>query len=863
MLHLKPSSNLRPVLLAGAGLLALAAGSLSATAQQVALADTESVIVTGTRVSGLTAEDSAAPITVLGSDTLSHVGEPDLIQSLAQNIPSFNAEAHGGDTGALTLSARLRGLSPNDTLVLVDGKRRHGSANLHVDAGQFQGAATTDLDLIPLASIDHIEVLQDGAAAQYGTDAIAGVINIILKHNDSGGLVQASGGQYFAGDGDTYDFSGNIGFDLGGKGFVSITGERRFRGFSQRGGDDPRLVQADGTPYPAGSSSVPPYPNLAVIPGFPRSNPIDGDPQSLLDTVLYNSEYSVAPGVTLYSFGSYGHRDGKNLENSRNPGTVIASQYSNQQYLPSGAVNPGYEVASTSVNNYNNPGEVIFSTTGFVPLETLNEEDWSYTFGAKGDLAGWSWDLSGTYGKDIDKIGSANSANLSLFTDLHSSPSQFYDGSFIASQATFNADFSRNIELGLATPLTAAFGFEGREDTYAITPGDPASYYKTGAQAFPGYAPFQALAKSRKNYAEYIDLSVSPIKDLQLDVAGRHENYTDFGDAQVGKITARYDITPEIAVRGTIASGFRAPTLQEEYYNATNVSPTSAIVQIGPNSPAAQIEGIQKLKPESSANFSAGLVAHLWDGLSATIDGYSIAIGNRIVGTGNVYYERSGVVQPGGAIIAAAIAANGNVLDPTVNTQGTTVFANAVSTLTQGVDITTNYATDFGDYGNVNWTAGANWGETSVSRIAPNPAPLQAAGATLVSPIAISTLTQASPKFKISLGALWSWETWSVNLRETIYGPSSQLIQPSASNAPYISARVETAAITDLEISKTLFDNLTLTVGANNLFNKSPEAIGLYNGATADGSSVYYQPNAISPYGIDGGFYYGRVTFNF
>ncbi len=864
MFYSKLAARQRMSFLAGAGLLTLMAGTVAARAQQVAANDTEAVIVTGTRVTGLTAADSAAPITVLGADALSHVGQPNLIQSLAQNIPSFNAEAHGGDTGALTLSARLRGLSPNDTLVLVDGKRRHGSSNLHVDGGQFQGAATTDLDLIPVAAIDHIEVLQDGAAAQYGTDAIAGVINVILKHNSSGGLVQASGGQYFQGDGDTYDFSGNVGFDLGGKGFLTITGERRFRGFSQRGGADPRLLQADGTPFPVGSSSRPPYPDLTIIPGYPRTNPIDGDPQSLLNTILYNAEYEAAPGVTLYSNGSYGHRNGKTRENTRNPGTVIASQYSNQQYLPGGAVNPGYQVASTSINNYTNPGEAIFSTAGFVPLETLNEEDYSYTFGAKGDAFGWSWDLSGSYGKDNEKIGTANSANLSLFTDTHTSPGNFYDGSFIASQATFNADFSRSVEIGLATPLSVAFGFEGREDTYAITPGDPASYYKSGAQSFPGYAPFQALSKSRKNYAEYIDVALSPIKDLQLDIAGRHEYYTDFHDAQVGKITARYDISPAFAIRGTIASGFRAPTLEEEYYNATNVSPTSATVQIGPNSPAAKVEGVQPLAPESSANFSVGFVTHLFDNFSATVDAYSIAIGNRIVGTGTVYYQRSGVIQPGGAIIGQAIAANGNVLDPTVNTQGTTVFANAVSTLTHGVDITANYISDFAEYGNVNWTAALNWGETSVSRIAPNPAPLQAAGAVLVSPLAISTLTQASPKFKIGLGVLWSWESWSVNLRETIYGPSSQLYQPSGNGTPYIPQKVSTAAITDLEISKTLLDNLTFTVGANNLFDKAPEAIGITQaGAPIDGSSVYFQPNAISPYGINGGFYYGRVTINF
>src|SRR5690349_11630289 len=197
---------------------------LPSLAQQMAQAETEAVIVTGTRVTGLTAADSAAPITVIGADALNRVGQPNLIQALAQITPSFSAEAFGGDTGALTLSARLRGLSPNDTLVLVNGKRRHSTGNLHVLGGQYQGAATADLDMIPVSAIDHVEVLQEGAAAQYGTDAIAGVVNIILKKNSSGGMATAMGGQYFEQGGDTYDSSGNIGFDLGGKGFLNITG---------------------------------------------------------------------------------------------------------------------------------------------------------------------------------------------------------------------------------------------------------------------------------------------------------------------------------------------------------------------------------------------------------------------------------------------------------------------------------------------------------------------------------------------------------------------------------------------------------------------------------------------------------------
>src|SRR5258708_32463813 len=231
-------SKSKSSLLLGTSFLVLTA--LPSLAQEVAQANTEVVIVTGTRVTGLAAADSSAPITVIGADALTHVGQPNLIQALAQIAPSFTAEALGGDTAALTLSARLRGLSPNDTLVLINGKRRHSTGNLHVLGGQYQGAATSDLDLIPVASIDHVEVLQEGAAAQYGTDAIAGVVNIILKHNNSGGVASATGGQYFEQGGSTYDFSGNFGIDLGGKGFLNIAGEKRFRGFSQRGGQDIR-----------------------------------------------------------------------------------------------------------------------------------------------------------------------------------------------------------------------------------------------------------------------------------------------------------------------------------------------------------------------------------------------------------------------------------------------------------------------------------------------------------------------------------------------------------------------------------------------------------------------------------------------
>ena len=324
---LSRSSRLKHLLLAQSAI-ALAMSALPAMAQSQG--GDESVIVTGTRTSGLTAADSAAPITVVGADTLSHTGEPDLISALAQNIPSFNAEATGGDTGNLTLSARLRGLNPNDTLVLVDGKRRHTTANLHVLSGQYQGAATADLALIPVGSIDHIEVLQDGAAAQYGTDAIAGVVNIILKKNSAGGNIVATGGQYYQGDGDTYDFSGNIGFALGSKGFLSLTVEKRYHNFSQRGFGDNRVVTATG------GTVAEPY-NSQAIPGYPNINRIVGDAESNLTTALFNAGYDLTPDISLYATGSYGVRLARSYENVRLPNKVIASATSNQQYLPPGS----------------------------------------------------------------------------------------------------------------------------------------------------------------------------------------------------------------------------------------------------------------------------------------------------------------------------------------------------------------------------------------------------------------------------------------------------------------------------------------------------------------------------------------------
>ena len=942
--------NLKNSLLIGASVTAFAVIAAPAFAQN---AENETVIVTGTRVQGMSAADSAAPITVLGSDSLTRgAGSADLRQALGQSVPSFNVEAVGGDLANLSLSAALRGLSPNATLVMVNGKRRHGTSNLHVLGGAFGGSAAPDISLIPTAAIDHIEVLMDGAAAQYGTDAIAGVVNIILKKKSSGGKAEITSGQNYSNEGQSYDVAFNMGMPLFDKGFVNVTVDKKFHNFTQNGGPDNRLIDANGNTVPEGiigNAAIQASPSVSAankttaalqaaqgvvpctagvciplaqrqgIPGYPRTNHISGDAEFQLTTAMVNAGYDFSDNVQFYTFGSYGHRFAKANENDRLPTQVIAAAGSNQ---PCSAANPqGYNTAlasdgitpacavgfvqngrfvgeSSSVavhpitgqtalgnNGLNSnglvissgqagtlytPGELVFAPSGFNPQEVLKEEDYQYNAGVKFNVLGWDVDANMGYGKDIDNIYTWNSGNRSLFIDTHTSPTNFYDGTFTASEFVGTIDATHPFNVGMASPLTVAVGLEAREDSYSIRQGDFASSYKEGAQSFPGFAQTDAGVHSRKNYAGYIDLALAPIPELQLDVAGRFEHYTDFGDAKIGKITARYDITPELAIRGTLSTGFRAPTLAEEFYSATNVTPTAATVQLPANSAAAKVIGIQNLKPENSTQYSVGIVAHPLQDLSVTVDAYSIALGNRIVLTSTINNVGGAINSP---LVTQAILAHGNTLDPTVVQSGVTSFINGINTLTQGVDLTVNYPTDFGDYGLVDWTLAGNYTQTSVSSIVPVPAVLLASApnATFFNFSGLFGITHRAPQEKINLAANWSLDKFGVTLRETYYGPVHGFGTPNG-GAPFFTENQAAVGITDLEARYDVTEQLQFAIGGNNIFgirpNTAPFVTNTPNASTGAAQLVNTGSNIDrnyigSAYNPNGGYYYGRITYNF
>ena len=832
------------MLCAGASALQ-ASAALADTSAADATADTsglDEIIVTGSRQAGQKAADSPAPIQILSADALKNAaGSPDLMSTLSQIVPSLTMQAFGADMAGQTLQAKLRGLSPNHVLVLVNGKRRHTTANLAVDTGStYQGGAGVDLNFIPVDAIDHIEVLTDGAAAQYGSDAIAGVINVILKKNNSGGTLNGTYGGYMNGGGKTNDVSGNAGLEPMEGAYFSLTGEIHNHGHSNQGAVDERVVNpANQTTYPGV--------NLPNIPGYPYLNQIEGDGETHTKLAMINTGFDFEGGTEAYGFASYGNKHAASYENYRLP-TKVA-----------------YTDPLTGVTTYPYP-------FGFNPQEQSTEEDYQFTAGVKGTVATWNWDVSTSYGGDHVNVATIDSANAGTYNvNGFPTPSTYYDGFLQATQWTSNADINKDFDVGLAGPLNVAFGGEYRRETYSIGAGVPLSYESGGAQSYPGFTPTDAGVHSRKNYAGYVDLAANPIEGLRVDVAGRYEHYSDFGGAKVGKLTARYDFTKEYAIRGTVSNGFRAPTLAEEYYSSTNVGPTTAFAQLPPNSPGGKLLGLGTgLQPEHSMNFSGGFVWRPLENMSATLDFFHINITNRIVGTGNIYGTINGVPTAASGAVNAAIAANGNQLDPDVVATGTTgvnVFANGIDTSTEGADLAFNFAQVY-DFGKIDYTVAATYNNT---RITKNPGPpALLAGATLYDATALSDLKNANPKYIVNLGALYTYNKVTVNLLEKVYGPASEYENDDGDNPTgtpiYFKSSIGVTPITNLDIGYQVREHFKIDIGALNLTNRFPNKLNGNlrtnedNYAYGDNAGVIQYPG-FSPFGINGGFYYVKAAF--
>ena len=831
------------------------------------------VIVTGTRQKGIAAAESAAPIQIIAGDALQATGKTNLIDALAQLVPSFQAQAFGFDMANQTLQARLRGLSPNHVLVLVDGKRRHTTASLAIDGGSaYSGGAGVDLNFIPMAAIDHIEVLTDGAAAQYGSDAIAGVINFILKKNPSGGSIDATYGGFFDGGGSSTNVNANAGFAPVENSYINLTAQVSNHGHTDRGNLDPRTTPSYWTD-PASNGYGYPNTNIPLAPGYPLINHIQGDAETHFKLVGFNAGITLPGDVELYSNGTYGTKDAKSYENYRVPAKVSYDPTTAAALAAADGLTP--PPAGTTIVTYPFP-------LGFNPLEQSKENDFQLVAGVKGAIADWTWDLAQAYGEDHLKVYTIDSANATLYADTGSTPTNFYDGKFISTQSTTTLDITKDFNLGMAGPVTVAFGGEHRRETWVLGPGERNSYIGGGAQSFPGYPATVATNAARHSDAGYIDVAATPITGLKVDVAGRYEDYSDFGSATVGKFTARYDLDPRFAVRGTLSSGFRAPTLAEEHYTNVNVGPTTAFVQLAPDGPGTSLLGLGGgLKPERSTNLSFGIVLRPLDNLTATIDVYQILVTNRIVASGNINGQSNGVPFPGSANVTAAIAASGLSIDPGVLATGTTginLFANGIDTRTRGVDFTLSSPQEL-PVGHVDLTVRGTFNYTVATRVLSGTPEM--GNQPLFDAQAVTALTNQSPRVVLNFGAHYSISEYYMDLHEIIYGKSSSCNNPDSdtSNAPlatpcasyggglyYYEDRIGTVGITNLELGVNLKEKLTLAIGANNLFNRYPNQV---NAATVGVEAENFDNSAVakyaqfSPFGIDGGFYYARIAYKF
>jgi iron complex outermembrane receptor protein len=828
------------------------------------------IIVTGTRAVGMQAADSATPIQVLSEDAISHVGQPNLNQVLTQIVPSFTAQTQGTDLSSFSLSARLRGLSPNHTLVLVNGKRRHGNGILQV-LGAFSGSAAPSIDLIPPDSVARVEVLQEGAAAVYGTDAIAGVINFILKDQSEGGSIKITGGQNYNSEGELFSISGNYGVKLGEDGFINISLFHRRQDYTTLGDGQVQVTKLDGTLQPNAPAQ---WSNLA---GDALAGINGGQPKTELNVLFYNASYDFG-GVEVYSFGDVARREGWAKQGYRHPKRICYEASNLGGAVTTAAYNPNLCYGDTG-------------TFGMVPLQHVIEDEYSFTVGAKGEAAGWNYDLSTTYGHQKNDIWTENSAHREVWQESYqaalrgigvpNTPDKAYDGGFRLSQTTVTADIRKEFEVGMATPLTFAFGGEYRKDTYEIVQGDFYSTYKTGVQSFPGYKNTDAGDYKRSSRAGYINFIANPVEGWSVDLAGRYEDYTDFGDTLIGKITTRYDFSDAFAVRGTASTGFRAPTLAEQKYSTINVGPTSAVAQLPAGTPAAALLGFGSLGPEKSKNYSAGIVLRPVPKLAITVDAYLIDIKDRIAATASRNAVQGGVVQPGAAAIFTALAAAGIVLDTALQTVGVQSFTNGINTRTKGIDFSASYPVAL-DFGTLNLSLNGNYNKTKITK--------NKVGYPLFNAASESNIEDTTPKYKVGFGALLKAGPLTVNLRETLYAKTSILVRPGiggtavipsggfliadgagGANQLYFNGVVKSAIITDLEVGYDFTDNVTFSLGANNLFDTIPEIPKILQGVTPaagispyeNGSGSYNSPYGHGPYGTAGGYYYARIDFKF
>ncbi|WAC61736.1 TonB-dependent receptor [Pseudoxanthomonas sp. SL93] len=784
--------------------IAFALATPAAFAQEAATTEAQTLdtlIVTGTRVADRTVAESTAPIDIITPEVLTSTGTVELATALSRAVPSLNFPRAAINDGTDAMRpAQLRGLSPDHTLVLVNGKRYHPGALVNVNGSQGRSSSPVDLNSIPISAIERVEVLRDGASAQYGSDAIAGVINIVLKGADHGGNVSATYGQYSAGDGSQYQVLGDAGFKLGEVGKVHFAAQGGHQDQTDRA--RPYLGTVTATSAPAGK----------VVQRY-------GDPEVDNGSFLYNGEVDIADYLTFYSYGLYTQRE----------------TLSNGFFRPAG-------------DSRNIPS---IYPDGFLPQIFNTSTDVSVSSGIKTFTAGGTnIDISYTYGSNELEFDIRNTLNRSLGP---TSPTEFYAGALEIKQHVLNFDFNKQLDWGLAYPLTLSYGAEWRGEEFTISPGEPGSYVNggvllpgnapapSGAQVFPGFRPSDSGSFDRNNISVYAGLEGDLTDKLSAGIAVRYEDYSDFGDTTTGKLTGRYAFNDAVALRATASTGFHAPSLQQQYYQTTSTNFIGGIpfdlVTFRVTNPAGIALGAEPLKAEESDNLSLGLVLTPAEGLYVTVDAYRIKVKDRITLSENLTSTavRTYLNQNGFPDVA-----------------GGRYFTNALDTTTTGIDVVGTYTWNLAA-SKLDFTSGYNYNKTEIDRVAENPATLEAIDPTALrfGRVELGRFEVGAPRDKFFLNSIWTKGGFSVSATATRYG------EFTVRNAnPALDQTFEPKWLLDLAVSYKL-DNWNFSIGGDNVLDEYPDEV-LF--ATSTSGQLPYPSQ--SPFGFNGAYAYARVAYS-
>jgi iron complex outermembrane recepter protein len=777
--------------------------------------------------------NTPVPIDVFSSKKLVQTGQQGLIQMLNYLVPSFNANRQ-----VLFEPVTLRGLDPDHVLILINGTRYHNTAWLNNGVPKSnlgRGSVGNDLNSIPFSAIEKIEILRDGASAQYGSDAIAGVINIRLKESTGKTALQLNGGQFYAGDGLKVSLGLNSGFRINKKGFLNYSADFRHQSPTSRGGEYKGTVYKN---YPSGATAADSSTikaqddSMIVARGINRKQFSSNDGISQLNSsgILLNAGYPISKNLELFLTSAVNYQD---------------NRYAGSYRFP------------TSTNQVN----TVLYPDGFKPEIKITNWDVSVITGIRGDTKNkWHWELSGSYGNNSNNNYVSNTNNASQYALGKDAPTAFYLGKLIYKQYTNDISFAKDLakKNGDLKLCNIAIGAEWRFENYQQKEGEEASYKiydltgrtQGGAQPSIGSIDRKNLVNENRSVSgAYIDLEVETKDHFLFDIASRYEYYSDFGGNLAGKVAVRYKVSEKFSLRAAVGNGFRAPAMQQRFYSGTQSFRGTALTQgiFSNNSEVTKAFGIPSLQAERTVNLGGGFTSRLSHNISLTVDAYWIQIKNRIV--------LSGAFRKTNPDVAAILVAHPNI-------DVVQFYTNAINTRTHGIDVVLNGNWNINKT-NLGLTLAANFNRNTIFgsiRTTDKISDTTRYTNTLFGIEERSALEKGQPGEKIILCATADKGKFGFVLRNTFFGKTASTTIVTSPTTDTLYEFFSAKILTDISINYTPKSWLTITAGANNIFDVYPDRLENYSNI---GDVTWGYSNAASPFGYNGGYYFVRMSFNF